>query len=85
MMAKQTYILGYVITIILILSNVKIVSSNEKNQYATTTATAATAATSTTIAALDVTDVSVAISSTQQFNAATSTAHVYPMSKMVTV
>ncbi|XP_031632725.1 uncharacterized protein LOC116346685 [Contarinia nasturtii] len=89
MMAKQTYpyILGYVITIILILSNVKIVSSNEKNQYATTTTAAAATTTSTATAfpnaALEVTDVSVAISSTQRFHAATtSTAHVYPMSKM---
>lgn len=91
MMAKQIYILGYVIAIILILSNVKIVSTNKNNQYATTTATTSTTAAAFE-AALDGTD-DPAVSSTQQFHTSTSTstssttstANAYPMSKMVTV
>lgn len=73
-MAKQIYI-GYVIAIILILSNVKNVSSNKNNQYATTTTAFSTA--------IEGTDSSVAVSTTQQFH--TTVANVYPMSKMVTV
>lgn len=74
MMATQIYI-GYVIAIILILSNVKNVSSNKNNQYATTTTAFSTA--------IEGTDGSVAVSTTQQFH--TTVASVYPMSKMVTV
>lgn len=87
MMAKQIYILGYVIAIILILSNVKNVSSNKNNQYATSSST--TTATSAYTAALDGTDDPVAVSSTKQFHTSTNThtsaANAYPMSKMVTV
>lgn len=84
-MAKQIYILGYVIAIILILSNVKIISANKNNQYATTTVAASTTTTSTAAiaTALVGTDDPVAVSSTQQFH--TTTANTHPMSKMVTV
>lgn len=63
----HTCILGYVIAIILILSNVKIVSANKNNQYATTTATTATTARPFENA-FDGTDDPVAVSSTQQFH-----------------
>lgn len=87
-MAKQICILGYVIAIILILSNVKNVSSNKNNQYAktptttttTTTAATATEAIPTTATALDI-DVP-----TQPIHTSTtvSSTNAYPMSKMVT-
>lgn len=67
----HTCILGYVIAIILILSNVKIVFANKNNQYATTTATTATTARPFENA-LDGTDDPVAVSSTQQFHTSTS-------------
>lgn len=67
----HTCILGYVIAIILILSNVKIVSANKNNQYATTTATTATTARPFENA-LDGTDNPVAVSSTQEFHTSTS-------------
>lgn len=80
-----SFILGYVIAIILILSNVKIVFANENNQYATTTTTTTTAAaTSTAFAnALEGTDDPVAVSSTQQLH--TSTSSAYPVSELATL
>lgn len=67
----HTCILGYVIAIILILSNVKIVFANKNNQYATTTATTATTARPFENAR-EGTDDPVAVSSTQQFHTSTS-------------
>lgn len=62
-MAKQICILGYVITIILILSNIRNVYTNKNNQYVTTTSKI----TSTTYT-VDGTDNLATISSTQQTN-----------------
>lgn len=78
-MAKQIYILSYVIAIILILSNVKIVSANKNNQYATSTTTTAFAT-----AFADGTDDPVAVSSaTQQSH--TTAANALPMSTVRSV
>lgn len=83
--------LGYVIAIISILSNVKIVCSNENNQYATTTATAAVATPAATAnktpfatTAIEGTDDPVAVFSTQKFHTSNAV-NAYPMSKLVTM
>lgn len=62
MMAKQICILSYVITIILILSNARIVSTNENNQYVTTT----TATTPTPLNVIERTDNPNIVSSTHE-------------------
>lgn len=70
-MAKQICILAYVITIILILSNAQIISTNKNNQYVTTAATTTT--TAPTMNAIERTDIPTVSSTTQQLHANTAT------------
>lgn len=84
-MAKQICILGYVIAIILILSNVKNVSSNKNNQYAMTpTTTTTTTATATEAIETTTLDIGEPFHTSTSTSASASLTNAYPMSKMVT-